>query len=72
MRTAQEFKEEDKLLREKRMTKVKDSESGEQAETVYRDKRGRKLDMLNEFMRQQVWTFSLDVASLSCGTVGNP
>lgn len=26
--------------------------TGENAETVYRDKRGRKLDMLNEFMRQ--------------------
>jgi pre-mRNA-splicing factor CWC26 len=24
-----------------------------QEDTVYRDKRGRKLDMLNEFMRQQ-------------------
>lgn len=24
-----------------------------QGDTVYRDKRGRKLDMLNEFMRQQ-------------------
>ena len=28
-------------------------QSGEGAETVYRDKRGRKLDMLGEFMRQQ-------------------
>jgi pre-mRNA-splicing factor CWC26 len=27
--------------------------TGQQAETTYRDKRGRKLDMLNEFMRQQ-------------------
>jgi len=27
--------------------------SGAEAATVYRDKRGRKLDMLNEFMRQQ-------------------
>lgn len=26
--------------------------TGENAETVYRDKRGRKLDMLSEFMRQ--------------------
>lgn len=28
-------------------------ESGRGAETVYRDRKGRKLDMLNEFMRQQ-------------------
>lgn len=27
--------------------------SGHGATTVYRDKKGRKLDMLNEFMRQQ-------------------
>lgn len=27
--------------------------SGKGATTVYRDKKGRKLDMLNEFMRQQ-------------------
>jgi hypothetical protein len=27
--------------------------SGAGEGTVYRDKRGRKLDMLNEFMRQQ-------------------
>ena len=28
-------------------------DSGKNAETVYRDKKGKKLDMLNEFMRQQ-------------------
>lgn len=27
--------------------------SGQGATTIYRDKKGRKLDMLNEFMRQQ-------------------
>lgn len=27
--------------------------SGQGAQTVYRDKKGRKLDMLNEFMKQQ-------------------
>jgi hypothetical protein len=30
--------------------------SGINAETVYRDKKGKKLDMLNEFMRQQAVT----------------
>ena len=29
------------------------SSSGQGAATVYRDKKGRKLDMLNEFMKQQ-------------------
>lgn len=29
------------------------SNSGQGAETVYRDKKGRKLDMLNEFMKSQ-------------------
>ena len=30
--------------------------AGKGAETVYRDRKGRKLDMLNEFMRQQAMT----------------
>lgn len=29
------------------------SSSGQGAQTVYRDKKGRKLDMLNEFMKSQ-------------------
>ena len=29
------------------------SSSGQGATTVYRDKKGRKLDMLSEFMKQQ-------------------
>lgn len=29
------------------------SNSGQGAQTVYRDKKGRKLDMLNEFMKSQ-------------------
>lgn len=35
------------------MKGVDKSSSGQGATTVYRDKKGRKLDMLNEFMRQQ-------------------
>ena len=47
--------------REKELQDIKKNElkaidpslSGQYADTVYRDKRGRKLDMLNEFMRQE-------------------
>ena len=35
------------------MKAVDKDSSGQGAETVYRDKKGRKLDMLNEFMKQQ-------------------
>lgn len=35
------------------MKQVDKTSSGQGAQTVYRDKKGRKLDMLNEFMKQQ-------------------
>lgn len=38
--------------------------SGRGATTVYRDKKGRKLDMLNEFMRQQDARAGKEVSSL--------
>ena len=48
--------EEAKELKRKREMEMKDIDPkllGEGQETSYRDKRGKKLDMLNEFMRQQ-------------------
>lgn len=48
------FRENEKIVRDKHSNQdVEDPTlTGQNAETVYRDKRGRKLDMLNEFMRQ--------------------
>ncbi|KAF1331699.1 Equilibrative nucleoside transporter, partial [Globisporangium splendens] len=53
--TAKEFAEEHKRkLRQNDFLRTADaSDMGANAETVYRDKRGRKLDMLNEMVRQQ-------------------
>ena len=42
-----------KALRDKELAGADASDMGVNAETVYRDRRGKKLDMLNEFMRQQ-------------------
>ncbi|KAF4323042.1 hypothetical protein BBO99_00003395 [Phytophthora kernoviae] len=53
--TADEFEKQRKLAaKRKDMLRGADaSDMGANAETVYRDKRGRKLDMLNEMVRQQ-------------------
>lgn len=40
-------------IQDEEMKGADKSSSGQGAATVYRDKKGRKLDMLNEFMRQQ-------------------
>ena len=40
-------------LKEEQLKRMAPEDSGKNAETVYRDKKGKKLDMLNEFMRQQ-------------------
>ncbi|KAH9088670.1 hypothetical protein LEN26_019402 [Aphanomyces euteiches] len=53
-RLLQLFKEQQERHREEQNAMFKNEElMGKQAETVYRDKRGRKLDMLMEMQRQQ-------------------
>ena len=51
------FAEREAELRREREEEMKlaaaNKLSGAEADTVYRDKRGKKLDMLSEFMRQQ-------------------
>lgn len=42
-----------KRAREKDLAEFNTQFAGQNEETIYRDKRGRKLDMLNEFMKQQ-------------------
>jgi pre-mRNA-splicing factor CWC26 len=53
--TAKEFAENQKIAARSKdlLHGVDAKDMGANAETVYRDKRGRKLDMLNEMMRQQ-------------------
>ncbi|KAG6960289.1 hypothetical protein JG687_00008318 [Phytophthora cactorum] len=53
--TAAEFEHHRKIGAKRKdvLRGVDASEMGANAETVYRDKRGRKLDMLNEMVRQQ-------------------
>jgi pre-mRNA-splicing factor CWC26 len=53
--TADQFvAEQERIARAKDMLQGADpSQMGANAETVYRDKRGRKMDMLNEMIRQQ-------------------
>ncbi|KAG7398324.1 bud site selection protein [Phytophthora boehmeriae] len=53
--TADEFEKQRKLAAKRKdmLRGVDSSDMGANAETVYRDKRGRKLDMLNEMVRQQ-------------------
>eukprot|EP00968_Pinguiococcus_pyrenoidosus_P017352 scaffold1724_cov246-Pinguiococcus_pyrenoidosus.AAC.24 len=56
LHTADSFKRaEDELRRDKaaKLSRMSDELSGKNSETVYRDRQGRKLDMLSEFMRQQ-------------------
>jgi len=54
--TKEDIIEEAKEIKRKKEMEFNEIDSkllGEGQETTYRDKRGRKLDMLNEFMRQQ-------------------
>ena len=54
--TGQAFRRAEAEIRQRRVMEASEVDaelSGKGAETVYRDRRGRKLDMLNEFMRQQ-------------------
>ena len=55
MQSGKDFGEREQRIRQQRMDEMKnfDSEqSGAHADTTYRDKKGRKLDMLNQFMIQ--------------------
>lgn len=57
IQSSSSFSEKEKALRLKRDRELKelnDKYNEEKPDTVYRDKRGRKLDMLNQFMRQQM------------------
>lgn len=56
LQSIESFGEKERELQKKRERELKELGNIEQEETVYRDKRGRKLDMLNEFMRQQATT----------------
>lgn len=53
--TAEEFEHQRKLAAKRKdlLRGADAAQMGANAETVYRDKRGRKLDMLNEMVRQQ-------------------
>ena len=54
--TGKAFRRAEAEIRQRRVMEASEVDaelSGKGAETVYRDRRGRKLDMLNEFMRQQ-------------------
>jgi pre-mRNA-splicing factor CWC26 len=54
LQSSSSFQERERIARSSRDEGFQDpSLTGENAETVYRDRRGKKLDMLNEFMRQQ-------------------
>jgi pre-mRNA-splicing factor CWC26 len=56
LQTGSEFSQVEQDLRAKHkaeLSQLGEGNSGKGADTVYRDRRGRKLDMLNEFMRQQ-------------------
>ena len=56
LQSADDFGRREREIRATRdleLAKADPSLSGAHSATVYRDKRGKKLDMLNEFMRQQ-------------------
>ena len=56
MQSGKQFGERERVLRNEKDAEMKafdKNESGANADTTYRDKRGKKLDMLNQFMRQQ-------------------
>jgi pre-mRNA-splicing factor CWC26 len=54
-KSTEDFSRTENILKRERENAMLSTNSSkvEQEETVYRDKRGKKLDMLNEFMRQQ-------------------
>lgn len=55
LQTGAEFGKQERRIREESHKAIKEAtENGSEApETVYRDRKGRKLDMLNEMMRQR-------------------
>lgn len=56
MHTGSSFGESERSLKRERdmeLAQMDQGAAGRNAETIYRDKKGRKLDMLNEFMKQQ-------------------
>ena len=56
MQTGQDFGKREKeirLTKEEEMRAIDAAQSGANAETTYRDKSGRKKNMLNEYMREQ-------------------
>ena len=56
MQSGKQFGERERSLRKEKEDEMRafdKEQSGASADTTYRDKRGRKLDMLNQFMRQQ-------------------
>jgi pre-mRNA-splicing factor CWC26 len=56
VQSSESFAFNEKILRGERENEINELNtkfSGQNAETVYRDKHGKKLDMLSEFMRQQ-------------------
>lgn len=56
MQSGSDFGRKEKELRDAKMEEMRSFDptlSGANAETVYRDKKGKKLDVLNDFMRQQ-------------------
>ncbi|CAM9097344.1 unnamed protein product [Pylaiella littoralis] len=56
LQSGKDFKVVEQNMKRKHEAEMKgadQSNSGQGAETVYRDKKGRKLDMLNEFMKSQ-------------------
>eukprot|EP00741_Cyanophora_paradoxa_P017743 tig00000203_g17137.t1 len=60
LRSARDVRDEATKRREdesQRLGRMDPSVSGRDADTVYRDKRGRPLEMLGEFMRQQKGEF---------------
>ena len=56
LQSSSQFGKTEKELKAQRDLELSNADPsllGSQAETVYRDRKGKKLDMLNEFMRQQ-------------------
>ena len=55
LKTSKQFGEVERSLKLERQREIDSNGNDEQpaVETVYRDKKGKKLDMLSEFMRQQ-------------------
>ena len=75
LQSSSKFREKEQTIKLKRKDddRYKDpSLSGENAETVYRDRHGKKLDMLSEFMRQQATKdgqqYKIEQAQHSWGT----